>query len=275
MVEPQLKYVMDFEKVQKIAMLGIGRASRFARFAAVSEATLETYNAYQHTDGEIQFHMCPPMKKEHFSGWETQYKDWIFSNAVNEIIEKFYTFLEFSIVVIELQNQKISFKKGDNLHELKKAIKIQENAIRREYQYYPKIKAYLREANIIFSSAEEEIADSFSAIRNLLTHNGGIADHRPALPIEDDKLLIKWYYPELFGLGAETGKEIPIIIGKTFEEAVNVSMRPKGLKTKRLILNEHITFTYREVQEIGWTFYLLVLSLSEQISKVIANRQPA
>lgn len=78
---------------------------------------------------------------------------------------------------------------GDNLAHI---IKEQQDKIRADLRSKNKLEA-LAKKGLQFSDDEKKIIESFNEIRNLLSHNLGIADERKKLEVEQGKINLKWY----------------------------------------------------------------------------------
>jgi hypothetical protein len=252
---------MSFDKIQLIAINGIERASQFARFAMMEcPKHEEFYNWKPSSSLRIE---SAPVSPERLPGWHKAYREWVLCNAVTEVVEKFYVFLEFAVVMLELSGQTVPFS---STKEFESRMKAETRKIRDEHDYFFKVKKYLNKLDICFNEDEEKIIWSFADIRNLITHNGGVAEERRNLKFdESDQMTLNWYRPEFF-LTYESGRSVKVDeFPFTSEEAGHLGMRPKGLQSKAIKSNTQITFDYNDVQEICWTFRLLVHSISEKI----------
>lgn len=262
-LDKEYKYEMSFEKVQKMAFSGITRASRFIKFAQTGCYDLEKINNHRENGEIISHDSSPPIKDTDYLEWKNAFLTWNFNNAVNEIVESFFTFLEFAYVILEMNGKRMRVNSGDNLAHI---IKEQQDKIRADLRNKNKLQA-LAEKGLQFSDDEKKIIESFNEIRNLLSHNLGIADERKKLEVEQGKINLKWYYRDMF-IKFDSGEEIKIT-SEPLKEAGTLCMRPKGLQTKTIDLNLPISFSMVEVQQIAWTFYLLVIDISAKFIKVM------
>lgn len=263
MEEKEYKYEMSFEKVQKMAFSGITRASRFIKFAQTGCYDLEKVNSYRENGEIISQDLTPPIKDTDYLEWRNAFLTWNFNNAVNETVESFFTFLEFSYVILEMNGRKMYLNSGDVLAHV---IKREQDRIRSELRNKNKLSA-LSEKGINFSDNEKKIIESFNEIRNLLSHNLGIADERRKLEIDEGKITLRWYYREMF-IKFDSGEEIEIT-SEPLKKAGTLCMRPKGLQSKKISLNAPIFFSMVEVQQIAWTFYILIIDISAKFTKAL------
>lgn len=263
MEEKAYKYEISFQKVQKMAFSGITRASRFIKFAQTGCYDLDKVNYYR-DNGEIISHdSTPPIKDTDYLEWQNAFLTWNFNNAVNEIVESFFTFLEFSYVILEMNGKGMRVNSDDILAQV---IKQEQDKIRAHLRNKNKLSA-LRDKGLQFTDDEKKIIESFSEIRNLLSHNLGIADEKRKLEIEGGKITLKWYCRDMF-IKLDSGEEIKIT-SEPLKETGTLCMRPKGLQNKEIDLNAPISFSMVEVQQIAWTFWLLVIGISEKFTKII------
>lgn len=263
MKEEEYKYEMSFKEARKMAFFGITRASRFVKFAQTGCYDLEKVNNYRENEETVSYDSTPPIKDTDYLEWRNAFLTWNFNNAVNEIVESFFTFLEFAYVILKMNGRKLRVNAGDVLAQV---IKQEQDRIRADLRNNNKLSA-LAEMGLQFSDDEKKIIESFSEIRNLLSHNLGIADERKKLEVREGKITLKWYRREIF-VQLESGKEIELT-GDLMPEAGWIRMRPKGLQTKKISLNAPIVFNMIEVQQIAWTFWLLVIDISAEFTKII------
>jgi len=262
--ELKLKYEIQLDRVQKIALSGIGRALMFAKFCETGAYDLEKVNNPPRNEGAIFSNdFTPQIQPTEFQKWKDDFVAWNLNNAVNEIIESFFVFLEMSYFALHANGDRRRVNSGDVLGEV---IKNWQNDVRNNLRTKNKIQA-LSDKGLQFSDDEKRIIESFWEIRNLISHNLGIADNRKKLDVDQGKITLKWYCWEIFAK-LESGGEIQLT-GDPMPEAGDICMRPKVLKTKEIGLNSHISFALDEVQQIAWTFWLLVHDVSAKIKAVL------
>ncbi len=261
-------YVISLDKVREIALSGITRASRFAKFAAMGNYEIEKVNECRPNGGIVSYDTIPPITDGDFTEWQNAYISWSINNAVNEVVESFLTFLEYVYVALDQHGTRIPVKTGDKINQ---KIKEEQNRIRSELRSKNKLKA-LTEKGISISDNESRIIESFAEIRNLLSHNLGIADERKKLQLIEGKILLEWYQPELF-VKLNSGEEIKFENEPIYcEEGGTVCMRPKAIQQKTIDIGHPISFTVTEIYQIVWTFWLLVHDIN---AKVLAVLNPA
>lgn len=264
MQEQELKYEIQLDRVQKIALSGIGRALSFAKFAETGAYDLEKINTPPQNEGQIFSNdFMPPIQEAEFQKWKDDFVTWNLNNAVNEIIESFFVFLEMSYFALHANGDKRRVNSGDVLGE---AIKNWQNEVHNSLRTQNKIQA-LSNKGLQFSDDEKKIIESFWDVRNLLSHNLGIADNRKKLDVDQRKITLRWYRREIFAK-LESGREIKLT-GDPMPEAGTICLRPKVLQTKKIDLNSHISFTLDEVQQIAWTFWLLAYDVSAKIKTAL------
>ncbi len=264
MQDQELNYEIQLGWVQKIALSGIGRALTFAKFSETSIYDLEKVNAPPRNEGQVFSNdFMPPIQVAAFQKWKDDYVAWNLNNAVNEIIESFVVFLEVSYFALHANGDRRRVNSGDILGEV---IKNWQNEVRNNLRTQNKIQA-LSDKGLQFSDDEKKIIESFWEIRNLLSHNLGIADNRKKLDVDHGKITLRWYRREIFAK-LESGKEIQLT-GDPMPEAGTICIRLKVLQTKEIDLNSHISFTLDEVQQIAWTFWLLVHDVSAKIKTIL------
>lgn len=262
-----ISYSISLDKVSKIALSGIMRASRFAKFAQTGSYDLDKVNAGNDTKKIISHDTVPPIKKVDFIEWQSSFINWNLCNSVNEIVESFLIFLEFVYVALDQHGRNIAIKNGELIN---KKIKEEQSKIRDELRSKNKLHA-LREKGVSLSDNENGIIESFAEIRNLLSHNLGIADERKKLQLIDGKIILKWYYPEFF-IKLNSGEEIKFEHEPIYcEDGGTVCMRPKAIQQKTINVDLPITFSVIEIYQIAWTFWLLVHNIN---SKVLAVLNP-
>jgi hypothetical protein len=263
MQDQELRYEIQLKKIQRIALSGIRRAGVCIKFAETGAYDLEKINNPPRKNGEIFTNdSTSPIREDDFQQWQDTFKIWTFNNAVNEIIESFFVFLEMSYFSLHANGTRRRVNSGDILSEV---IKSWKDEVRNDLRTKNKIQA-LSVKGLNFSDDEKQIIESFWEVRNLLSHNLGIADVRKKLDVDQGKITLKWYRREIF-TKLESGREIPIT-GDPMPEAGNICLRPRALQTKEIKLNTLISFSLDEVQQIAWTFWLLVHSASEKIKKI-------
>ncbi len=260
----ELKYEILFDEIQKISLSGIERALTFVKFAETGSYDLEKVN----TPPRIERHsfsndFMPPIHAAEFQKWKDDFVAWNLNNAVNEIIESFFVFLEMSYFVLHANGDRRRVNSGEVLGEV---IKNWQNDVRNDLRTKNKIHA-LSDKGLQFSDDEKKIIESFWEIRNLLSHNLGVADNRKRLVVDQGKITLRWYRREIFAK-LESGREIQLT-GDPLPEAGDICMRTKVGQTKEIDLNTHISFTLDEVQQIAWTFWLLVYDVSAKIKTVL------
>ncbi|MFA7277183.1 MAG: hypothetical protein WC043_10330 [Pseudobdellovibrionaceae bacterium] len=264
MQDQKLKYEIQLDRVQKIALSGIGRALTFAKFSETGTYDLEKINTPPRNEGQIFSNdFMPPIQLTEFQKWKDDFVAWNLNNAVNEIIESFFVFLEITYFVLHANGDRRRVNSGDVLGEV---IKNWQNEVRNNLRTQNKIQA-LSNKGLQFSDDERKIIESFWEIRNLLSHNLGIADNRKKLDVDQGKITLRWYRREIFAK-LESGREIQLT-GDPMPEAGDLCMRIKVPQTKEIDLNSHISFTLDEVQQIAWTFWLLVSDVSARIKTVL------
>jgi len=262
--DQKLKYEIQLDRVQKIALSGIGRALTFAKFSETGTYDLEKINTPPRNEGQIFSNdFMPPIQLTEFQKWKDDFVAWNLNNAVNEIIESFFVFLEITYFVLHANGDRRRVNSGDVLGEV---IKNWQNEVRNNLRTQNKIQA-LSNKGLQFSDDERKIIESFWEIRNLLSHNLGIADNRKKLDVDQGKITLRWYRREIFAK-LESGREIQLT-GDPMPEAGDLCMRIKVPQTKEIDLNSHISFTLDEVQQIAWTFWLLVSDVSARIKTVL------
>ncbi|MDP9195607.1 MAG: hypothetical protein M3O22_02385 [Pseudomonadota bacterium] len=253
MQTPQLKYEIQLDRVQNIALSGIGRTLTFVKFAETGAYDLEKVNTPPRNERQIFSNdSMPPIQAAEFQKWKDDFVAWNLNNAVNEIIESFFVFLEMSYFALHANGDRRRVNSGDVLGEV---IKNWQNEVRNNLRTQNKVQA-LSDKGLQFSDDEKKIIESFWEIRNLLSHNLGIADNRKKLDVDQGKITLKWYRREIFAK-LESGREIPLT-DDPMPEAGTICLRTKALQTKEIDLNSHISFTLDEVQQIAWMFWLLV-----------------
>lgn len=264
MQDQKLKYEIQLDRVQKIALSGIGRALTFAKFSETGTYDLEKINTPPRNEGQIFSNdFMPPIQLTEFQKWKDDFVAWNLNNAVNEIIESFFVFLEITYFVLHANGDRRRVNPGDVLGEV---IKNWQNEVRNNLRTQNKIQA-LSNKGLQFSDDERKVIESFWEIRNLLSHNLGIADNRKKLDVDQGKITLRWYRREIFAK-LESGREIQLT-GDPMPEAGDLCMRIKVPQTKEIDLNSHISFTLDEVQQIAWTFWLLVSDVSARIKTVL------
>lgn len=278
MQNQELKYEIQLDSIQKIALSGIGRALTFAKFSETGTYDLKKVNNPPRNDGPIFSNdFMPPIQAAEFQKWKDDFMAWNLNNAVNEIIESFFVFLEMSYFALHANGDKRQVNSSDVLGEV---IKNWQNEVLNSIRNKNKLDA-LSEKGLIFSDDEKKIIESFWEIRNLLSHNLGIADNRKKkLDVDQKKITLKWYRWEMVAM-LSNRKVRPLVLGRTLIEAhpdlsqaeigdaYDVGMRPKSIQTKEIQLGDRISFDMDEVQQIAWTFWLLVYDVSAKIKEVL------
>lgn len=277
MQDQELKYEIQLDGVQKIALSGIGRALTFAKFSETGTYDLEKVNAPPRNEGHIFSNdFMPPIQPAEFQKWEDDFVSWNLNNAVNEIIESFFVFLEMSYFALHANGDRRRVNSGGVLGEV---IRNWQNEVRDSLRTQNKIKA-LSDKGLQFSDDEKKIIESFWEIRNLLSHNLGIADNRKRLDVDQKKIILKWYRWEMVAV-LQNGKARPLVLGRTLIEAYpdlspteiggsyDVGMRTKIIQNKEIQIGDRISFDMDEVQQIAWTFWLLVGDVSAKTKTIL------
>lgn len=264
MQKPNLEYEIQLDRVQKIALSGISRALTFAKFSETGTYDLQKINTPPRDEGQIfSYDFMPPVPPREFEKWKYDFVVWNLNNAVNEIVESFFVFLEMSYFVLHASGDKRRVKSGDILDKI---INVWQNEVREHLRTQNKIHS-LSSKGVQFSDDEKAIIESFWDIRNLLSHNLGIADSRKKLKVEHGKITLSWYRWEIFAR-LESGREIQLS-NDPIPEAGDICMRPKVLQTKEIDLDSHISFAINEVQQIAWTFLLLAEGISARVKEIL------
>lgn len=202
----EINYEIQFDRIQNIALLGIQRALTFIKFAETGTYDLTTVNKPPRNEGEIMSNdFVSPIQESDFAARKSDFITWNLNNGLNEIVESFFVFLEMLYFCLDATNTRRRVKLGDVLADV---IRNWQNEVRDSLRSQNKIKS-LMEKGIEFSDIDKQIIECFWEIRNLLSHNLGIADNRKKLDISQGKITLKWYRWEIF-VKLESGKEVAL-----------------------------------------------------------------
>jgi len=272
----EIPYEISLDSIQKIAISGIVRALTFVKFAATGAYDLEKVNMPTQNEGQLLSNdFMPPIQPADFQKCKDDFVTWNLNNAVNEIIESFFVFLEISYFALDANGDRRQAKSSDNLAEV---IKNWEKEVRKSLRNNNKIQE-LSKKGLKFSDDQKKIIESFWDIRNLLSHNLGIADSSRNLDVDENKIILKWYRLEMFAM-LKNGKERPLVRESTLIEAYpdlseeeigghfDVGIR-KGIQTKEIQIDDSISFDIDEVQQIGWTFWHIVHYVSAKHLEIV------
>jgi len=240
------------------------RASRFAKFSLAGIYDCEKINKFQTEEQIIRDDFFHDMEESEFSLWEMKFKEWTINNCLNEIIESFIVFLEFSYIYLDLLGKT---EQLDGSLSTTKVLRKRQNEIRKKLRNKNILKA-LKEKNINFSEEETQIIESFKHIRDLLSHNLGISDERRGLELKNEKICLKWWKIHVI-LRLGSGKEVEVTSMPLAEEA-EVILKQQQIHEKQLDLHRPILFSMSELQQIAWTFYLIVRNTAVKVQ----NRSP-
>ncbi|MFN5173342.1 MAG: hypothetical protein ACK5WY_03775 [Holosporaceae bacterium] len=275
-IKYEIPYEISLDSIQKIAISGIVRALTFVKFAATGAYDLEKVNMPTQNEGQfLSNDFMPPIQPADFQKCKDDFVTWNLNNAVNEIIESFFVFLEISYFALDANGNRRPAKSSDNLGEV---IKNWEKKVREKLRTENKIQA-LSDKGLKFSDDQKKIIESFWEIRNLLSHNLGIADNRKKLDVDENKIILKFYRREWIAM-LRNGKERLLVSGRTLIEAhpdlseeeigghFDVGIR-NGIQTKEIQIDDRISFDIDEVQQIGWTFWLIVEYASAKFQEIV------
>lgn len=250
------------QNIESIAYDGIKRALVFARFVITGKYNLQDINEYKVPEKIAQIPLITPIKEEKYNEWLSSYKNWSFCNSINEIIEYFHQYLETIIAIYSSNNKTITAKSSDNINDVINAV------IKNNKRSFRKIELqikYLKEQGISISEEDEKIVRSLYDIRNLLTHERGIMDQRPNLKLIKSEITIYWYKPHFSIKSNESGIVHPL--EEKIREDSQIQIKLKSSAQKVFKIGSSINFSFEEVEEIAWTYWLLIHNIAGSLSK--------
>lgn len=255
---------LSLDNIHAVAQNGINRGILFARIAASKGFSAAEINKVGKEDF-FQTALAGEIKEEILPDIVENFQDWINLNAVREIIESFYLYIDELLVAFEAlslqQTQKLTW--GDYQQVIG-------NIKKKSVKFNDKFGVLREKHKISIPTDQLQYIAFIEQIRHCASHNRGIVDPRHFTHKgTGNTARLEWLTISLNHVFLD-GKKKKLKPGSRLEAGTAIEIKFEKV-TKEVLYNSYLKLTIKEVELIGLTMFLITKNITTQASHLMLS----